>query len=104
MDRDTQWTESTGVTFRDVAGQDEAKEYIAGIAEDENKNMWMTTANGVLNIIPSIDTKTGDYAFHYYIYDDKDGLQGAEFNQRSIKRLTSGEIAILSVPMISNIT
>lgn len=93
------------------SGQDEAKEYIAGIAEDENKNMWMTTANGVLNIIPSIDTKTGDYAFHYYTYDDKDGLQGAEFNQRSIKRLTSGEIAmggctdsILSVPMISNIT
>ncbi|SHJ09202.1 Signal transduction histidine kinase [Bacteroides stercorirosoris] len=76
------------------SGQDEAKEYIAGIAEDENKNMWMTTANGVLNIIPSIDTKTGDYAFHYYIYDDKDGLQGAEFNQRSIKRLTSGEIAM----------
>ena len=76
------------------SGQDEAKEYIAGIAEDENKNMWMTTANGVLNIIPSIDTKTGDYAFHYYTYDDKDGLQGAEFNQRSIKRLTSGEIAM----------
>lgn len=76
------------------SGQDEAKEYIAGIAEDENKNMWMTTGNGVLNIVPSIDTKTGDYAFHYYIYDDKDGLQGSEFNQRSIKRLTSGEIAM----------
>ena len=54
----------------------------------------MTTGNGVLNIVPSIDTKTGDYAFHYYIYDDKDGLQGSEFNQRSIKRLTSGEIAM----------
>lgn len=76
------------------SGQDEAKEYIAGIVEDENKNMWMTTGNGVLNIVPSIDTKTGDYTFHYYVYDDKDGLQGSEFNQRSIKRLTSGEIAM----------
>ena len=76
------------------SGRDEAMEYIAGIAEDENKNMWVTTGNGVLNIIPSIDTKTADYAFHYYVYDDKDGLQGSEFNQRSIKQLTSGEIAM----------
>jgi len=75
-------------------GQDEAKEYIAGIAEDENKNMWVTTANGVLNVIPSLDTKTGDYVFQYYMYDDKDGLQGSEFNQRSIKRLSTGEIAM----------
>lgn len=73
---------------------DEAKLFIAGIAEDEDRNMWVTTANGVVNIVPTVDSKTGDYSFSYYVYDDKDGLQGSEFNQRSIKRLSSGEIAM----------
>ncbi|WP_291528242.1 hybrid sensor histidine kinase/response regulator transcription factor [Bacteroides sp. UBA939] len=77
-----------------VVGQDETKQLITGITEDDNKNMWVTTANGVVNIVPSIDAKTGDYTFHYYMYDDKDGLQGSEFNQRSIRRLSSGEIAM----------
>ncbi len=74
--------------------QNDSRVFITGIVEDDNKNMWVTTANGVVNVIPSIDTKNGDYTFNYYRYDDKDGLQGCEFNQRSIKRLSSGEIAM----------
>lgn len=76
------------------SGQDEAKEYIAGIVEDENKNMWITTSNGVINIVPSMNTRTGEYDFGFYTYDDKDGLQGSEFNLRSIKLLQSGAITM----------
>jgi signal transduction histidine kinase/ligand-binding sensor domain-containing protein/DNA-binding response OmpR family regulator len=75
-------------------GGDNSKQFIAGITEDENKNLWVTTANGIMNIVPSIDTKDGTYNLRVYTYDDKDGLQSCEFNQRSVKRLTSGEIVI----------
>lgn len=72
-----------------VSGQ-----FITGITEDENKNLWVTMANGVMNIVPSIDRKAGANSFEIYTYDDKDGLQSSEFNQRSIKRLSTGEIVI----------
>lgn len=38
--------------------QNDSRVFITGIVEDDNKNMWVTTANGVVNVIPSIDTKT----------------------------------------------
>lgn len=65
---------------------------ISGIVEDDNKNIWVTTARGITNIVPAVDSKTGRYTFRNYIYDDKDGLQNSEFNQRSIKNLSTGEI------------
>lgn len=65
---------------------------ISGIVEDDNKNMWVATARGVTNIVPTVDAKTGHYTFRNYIYDAKDGLQNCEFNQRSIKKLSSGEV------------
>ncbi len=65
---------------------------IAGITEDDNKTIWATTAHGVVNIIPTADMVTGKYTYRCHVYDDKDGLQNCEFNQRSIKKLYSGEI------------
>ncbi len=76
------------------SAQDNLKQFIAGITEDNNKNMWVTTSNGIMNIVPVVDTKSGSYAFRVYTYDDKDGLQSCEFNQRSIKHLSTGEIMI----------
>ena len=67
---------------------------ISGIVEDDHKNIWVTTARGITNIIPAEDSKTGGYTFRNYIYDDKDGLQNCGFNQRSIKKLSSGEIVM----------
>lgn len=65
---------------------------ISGIVEDDNKNIWVTTASGVTNIVPTEDAKTGHYTFRNYVYDEKDGLQNCEFNQCSIKKLSSGEV------------
>lgn len=76
------------------SSQDYLKLYIAGITEDDNKNLWVTTSGGVMNIVPSIDAKSGIYTFRFYMYDDKDGLQSCEFNLRSIRHLSTGEIAI----------
>lgn len=65
---------------------------ISGIVEDDNKNMWVTTAHGVTHIVPTRDAKTGRYSFRNYMYNEKDGLQNCEFNQRSVKKLWNGEI------------
>ena len=63
-----------------------------GIVEDDNSNMWITSAKGLTHIIPMLDSKTGMYDFRCNIYDERDGLQSSGFNQRSVKKLSSGEI------------
>lgn len=69
-----------------------SSQYIAGIVEDNNKNMWITTAKGITNIVVEADGKSSNYTYRCYVYDDKDGLQNCEFNQRSIAKLASGDI------------
>ena len=69
-------------------------EFIAGIAEDDNKTIWVTTATGVVSIVPYLSDRAGSYSFDIHTYDDKDGLQSSGFNQRSIKRLRTGEIVM----------
>ena len=69
-----------------------ADDVITGVIEDNNKNMWVTTSNGVSNIIVGTNPKTGNYTYTYYNYDERDGLQSSEFNMRSILRSYRGEI------------
>lgn len=77
-----------------VSSSNHSERYISGITEDNSGNIWVTTAKGVSNIIPTKDLQTGEYTFRFYLYDNKDGLQSSEFNQRAIKRLPSGTIAM----------
>lgn len=65
---------------------------ICAIIEDNNKNMWITTCNGVSNIVVNTDPKNGQYHFAYYNYDEMDGLQNREFNMRSITKTSQNEI------------
>ena len=66
--------------------------FVTGIVEDDSKNMWITTAKGVTNVITTIDDKSGLFIYRCYSYDDKDGLQNCEYNQRSIRKSSTGEI------------
>lgn len=69
-----------------------ADDIICGIIEDNNKDLWVTTSNGVSNIVVSADPKTRQYHFKCYNYDEIDGLQNGEFNLRSIAKTSRGEI------------
>ena len=71
-----------------------SSQLITGIAEDDNKNIWVATAKGLTNIILSLDAKTGKYAYRFYTYSDMDGLQNCEFNMRSLKKLSNGELMV----------
>lgn len=71
-----------------------SNQLITGIAEDDNKNIWVATAKGLTNIIPSVDTKNDSYSFRFYTYSDMDGLQNCEFNMRTLKKFSSGELMV----------
>lgn len=68
--------------------------YILGITEDENKSMWVSAGGELINITLSVEGKTGKLSFRCHAYDERDGLQSCDFNQRSLKRLHSGEIVV----------
>lgn len=67
-------------------------EIIYAIIEDNNKNMWITTSNSISNIIVSKNPETGQYTFTDHTYGELDGLQGQQFNMRSITKTHSGKI------------
>ena len=67
---------------------------ILGVAEDENNSIWVSTGGELINVVLSVDSKTEHPVFRCYAYNDKDGLQSCDFNQRSLKRLHTGEIVV----------
>lgn len=67
---------------------------ILGITEDDNRSMWVSTGGELINVTLSLANDTGEPQFRCYAYNDKDGLQSCDFNQRSLKRLSSGEIVV----------
>lgn len=71
-----------------------SKLFILGIEEDDRKSIWVSTGGELINIVLSTEEKTGRLAFRSYTYNDKDGLQRCDFNQRSLKRLHTGEIVV----------
>ena len=68
--------------------------FILGLTEDDNRSMWVSTGGELINVVPSADAKSGQLTFRCYTYNDKDGLQSCDFNQRSLKRLHTGEIVV----------
>ncbi len=71
-----------------------ADDIICAITEDNDHNIWVTTSNGVSNVVVSTDPRTGSYQYTFHNYTDVDGLQSGEFNMRSIARTFRGEIVM----------
>lgn len=64
---------------------------IAGVEEDKNGDMWITSASQLVHLNVRKDNN-GEYSFVSHVYNDKDGLQNCDFNLRSIRRLNNGAI------------
>ena len=80
--------------FLDLSPVAEAKgNFIAAITEDQERNMWVSTSRKVIRVTVASDGK-GSYLFDSRAYNSEDGLQNCDFNQRSIKTLHNGIIAI----------
>ncbi|WP_040626130.1 hybrid sensor histidine kinase/response regulator transcription factor [Mucilaginibacter paludis] len=61
------------------------------IVEDKAHNLWMSTLNGLSNLIITPKNK-GGYNFEFKNYDQTDGLQGKEFNEDAALSTRSGEL------------
>lgn len=64
---------------------------ILSMVEDYNHNLWVSTPNGLSNIIIKKD-KPGEYSFEFKNYDESDGLQGKEFNESAVCRTKQDEL------------
>ncbi|MDP9081191.1 MAG: ATP-binding protein [Bacteroidota bacterium] len=60
------------------------------VVEDDNHNFWMSTPNGLSNMI--ITERNGQLDFEFKNYDQTDGLQGREFNEDAALRTRNGEL------------
>jgi signal transduction histidine kinase/ligand-binding sensor domain-containing protein/DNA-binding response OmpR family regulator len=58
------------------------------ILEDRSHRLWMSTSNGLSCL--SIGARDGSPTFTFKNYDESDGLQGREFNQKSAFRTREG--------------
>jgi signal transduction histidine kinase/DNA-binding NarL/FixJ family response regulator/sugar lactone lactonase YvrE len=65
--------------------------YIRGIEEDQNNNIWLTTNFGITNIVVVNDPARAPI-FRYYRYFDQDGIGDISFNLHSIFCNRKGEI------------
>ncbi len=66
--------------------------FIRGIAEDRNKNIWVTTDFGITNIVVVNDPMSKAPLFRCYRYFDEDGIGNIAFNNHSIFCNQKGEI------------
>lgn len=61
------------------------------VIEDNRKNLWVSTANGLFKIIVSRD-KQNRFAYAFRKYDEHDGLQGSAFNANAGYKTRRGEL------------
>ncbi|HYO20975.1 MAG TPA: two-component regulator propeller domain-containing protein [Flavisolibacter sp.] len=66
---------------------------ILTIIEDNNKDIWATTPNGVSHITLTRNNKN-ELTLRVKNYDETDGLQGRQFNENAICKTSAGEIVV----------
>ncbi len=66
--------------------------FIKAIAEDHNKNIWITTDLGVTNVVVVNDPMSPMPTFRCYRYYEEDGLGDIAFNNHSLWCSRNGEI------------
>lgn len=68
-------------------------DFISAVSEGEDNSIWVTSSKYMVNIVPTPANNEDGYTFSFHTYDENDGLSNV-FNQRSIKRLSSGSIIV----------
>src|SRR6185312_2033329 len=64
---------------------------ILTILEDDAHHLWLGTPNGISNGITKIN-KNGKIDLEFVNYDESNGLQGREFNDKAALKLKTGEL------------
>lgn len=86
------YDQKTDIVYKFNSTNGLPNDYVCSIVEDNDKNMWVTTCNGISRVLLSKGKNDGKYDFSFYNYYESDGLQYSEFNIRSSIKCSSGEI------------
>lgn len=65
---------------------------VLSVLEDNKHNLWLSTPVGLCNVLISKDPVSGKQSFRFRNYDESDGLQGKEFNEKAAFKTSSGEM------------
>lgn len=66
---------------------------ILAILEDDNGNLWLSTPHGLSNAKVTFESgKEASLAVAFHNYDEKDGLQGIQFNENAACKTSAGEL------------
>ncbi len=65
---------------------------ICGIAEDKNRNIWISTSNGLSRVVIQRNHEDATFTYGLYNYSVYDGLQSNEFNMGSIMTKNDGTV------------
>lgn len=68
--------------------------YVLGLTEDKQGDIWASVGSNVIKIHVTADVQTGKLNTATSFYTQSDGLQSSDFNQRSLCRMSDGEILI----------
>lgn len=68
--------------------------FVRGITEDNNQNIWVVTTDGVTKIEIQVDQHRHGYTFHCLPYAKNDGLQTSDFVHNSIYKSQNGHIIV----------
>lgn len=66
---------------------------VNGIVEDERHTMWLVTDHGVTNVVPQ-KTFGNKWNFVVRSFNNRDGLRGAPYNQRSVCYTSDGKVLV----------
>jgi signal transduction histidine kinase/ligand-binding sensor domain-containing protein/DNA-binding response OmpR family regulator len=78
-------------TFRTFLERDGLKEkIILTLIEDDQKNLWMSTPNGLSKLI--IKSDGAGYDFKFKNFDQSDGLINGAFRENAVLKCSSGEL------------
>lgn len=63
------------------------------ILEDNNRDLWVSTPHGISNLKVRYDrSKKDSLVIQFINYDEKDGLQGVQFNENAACKTSRGEL------------
>ncbi|HVM89482.1 MAG TPA: two-component regulator propeller domain-containing protein [Puia sp.] len=65
---------------------------ILTIQEDDMHNLWVSTPNGLSNVVISENAPIDKLNVQFKNYDESDGLQGKEFNEKAAYKTREGEL------------
>ncbi|HEU5148626.1 MAG TPA: ATP-binding protein, partial [Chryseosolibacter sp.] len=66
---------------------------ILSILEDNNGNLWVSTPHGLSNVkVKKEEGSEDSLRLEFHNYDEKDGLQGIQFNENAACKTSAGEL------------